>query len=286
MIQFPMNWGLFRPSRPTLTCFILLLLSFLAMTFQLSSLVQGLRLFLFSWIAPAYEMPVGMIHNVSGLGSRLVELVSAYQENRILKTKIKQFSFLEVQLQDALSENRTLREILELRAKQSWTTRSAQVYSRDSQSWTQSLWIDCGVEQGLKTDDPVLAVHGNPIKDAEIVSSLIGRILECGPNSSKVLLISDPLSSLAVSIVRNGEEGLLQGRGSFMITVEYLNPTADIQPGDQVVTSGLGGIFPAGLLVGTVSKVIALPSGFKRAELTPAISLSRLKEVLVLKSKV
>ena len=114
------------------------------------------------------------------------------------------------------------------------------------------------------------------------MQGLAGRVLECGSHSSKVLLISDPLSSVSVSISRTGEQGLVQGQGSFL-TVEYLDLASDAKPGDEVVTNGLGGIFPQGIPVGVLTQVEVSASGFRRGILKPSVSLNRIREVLVLK---
>jgi rod shape-determining protein MreC len=221
--------------------------------------------------------------SAGGLGSRLVELVTAHRENQILKEKIKHLPLLEAQLQQEQLENQRLKQLLDLKSLLPFGSIAALVSGRDTQNWTSAVWIDHGSADGIVPDCPVLAVKGSPIADAQVSGGVIGRVIECGPGSSKVLLISDPLSSIAAADTRSGEEGLLQGHGSSLITLEYIDQSADIQPGDPIVTSGLGGVFPPGLSIGKVTKVSVSQIGFKRAEVRPTVSLSSIREVLVLK---
>lgn len=278
-----MNWELFRPSKATAVCLSLLLFSFLLMTFQLTSFVHSLRLFLRYWISPSYEISSELVKTSSGLGVRIAELVSAHEENRILKDKIKVSSVVEAELKESLNENQRLRKLLNLKSSDQYRGFFARVIGRDALNWNQSVIIDCGSSDGLTPDSAVLGVHGDPVDDSKVLAGVIGRVLECSANSSKILLISDPSSSIAVAISRNGEQGLLQGEGSYLMMIEYLNQTVELQIGDDVITSGLGGIFPSGLLIGKISKILKSSSGFKKVEVMPFFSLSQLREVFVLK---
>ena len=278
-----MDWEIFKPSRPTTLCLLLLTIAFLMMTFRVTRAVQAFRSFVFYWASPTYEGVSRTVNAAGGLGFRLTELVTAHSENKILKEKIKHLPLVEAQLQQLQLENQRLKNLLDLKSSLPFGAIPALVSGRDTQNWTSGVWIDHGSSEGILADCPVLAVKGSPIGDAQVSGGVIGRVIECGPGSSKVLLISDPLSSVAAADVRTGEEGLLQGHGSSLITLEYIDQSADVQPGDQIVTSGLGRVFPPGLSIGRVSKVLLSQTGFKRAEVRPTVSLGSIREVLVLK---
>lgn len=280
-----MSWEAFRPSRATATCLVLLSFSFLLMTFRLTKSVQIFRSFLFYWISPSQETATATIQLGKDLGSRLIELVRAHHENTIFKEKMKSLSFLEGQYQETLMENQRLKEMLNLKPSMPFEVIPAMVSGRDTQNWMSVIWINRGYRDGILPDSPVLAVEERDREDPSILGGVAGRVLECGPNTSRVLLISDPLSSIAVSLSRTGEQGLVTGKGSSSITIEYLESGADIKLGDEVVTSGLGGIFPAGLSIGKLINLVTSPLGFKRGEVKTIVPLSRLKEVLVLKKR-
>lgn len=117
----------------------------------------------------------------------------------------------------------------------------------------------------------------------------VGRIDKVYGNYADVMLISDPSSSIEVVIPRTGGRGMLTGLGrpdSYACTIEWLEkqskPDAKVQVGDEVVTSGLGASFPAGLVVGKVSKVVDSQGMFQKVEVEPSVDVSRIRAVLVL----
>jgi rod shape-determining protein MreC len=103
------------------------------------------------------------------------------------------------------------------------------------------------------------------------------------PKSAVVLLISDRNSVLPGLAQRSRDEGLIEGIGGGQLRMKYLSNLADVQVGDLVVTSGLVGIFPKGLRIGTVTAVERTPDAIsQQAVLAPAVDLSKLEEVIVL----
>ncbi len=277
-----MDWGIFRPTKPTALLFSLLGVSFLLMTFRLTGAVKNFRTFLLYWASPIQELSTGSVELASEIGGNLIRMVNARQENIQLKKRILDASILETQFKETLEENKRLREMLRLKGTLPFSSMSARVIARDPQNWTQAVWINRGAKDLVAPDSPVLAIDPDGEGGAQAVRGLVGRVLECGHHSSKVLLISDPLSSIAVSIVRTGEQGLAQGQGAYL-SLEYLELSSQARPGDEVVSSGLGGIFPGGIPVGILTKVEATPSGFRRGILKPAVSLNRVREILILK---
>lgn len=277
-----MDWGIFRPSRSTATCLVLLSIAFLLMTFRLTGVVASFRAFLFYWISPSYETVSEGVRAAGGTSTRFVELILAHDENVRLKRKIRNWPLDEAVLNETRAENERLRALIQLRGALPYKTVAARVSGRDTQDWVGAVWIDRGSDDGIVPDSAVMAVKGDPLDEKPMVSGIIGRVLECGAGSSKVLLISDPVSSVAIALPRTNDQALLQGNGSFELRLEYLDQAAAVREGDEVVTSGLGGIFPAGLPVGRVSRVLGASSGFLKAVIRPAVSLSAAHEVLVL----
>ena len=280
-----MDWGIFRPSRPTAMCLVLLAFSFLLMTFRLTTAVQTFRAFLFYWISPTQETATSSVKFAAGLGMNLAELVRAHRENIVLREKMTHLSLIDAQYEEMAAENRRLKGLLDLKSSLLFDAIPASVSGRDAQSWTQAVWIDRGIKEGVAPDCPVLAIAPGSSEDHPAAAGVIGRILESGSNSSKVLLISDPISSVAATLPRTGEQGLVRGQGSFQAMMEDLDPLASIEPGDQVVTSGIGGVFPEGLPIGELVRIIPSPSGFMRAEIRPFVSINKIREVLVVRKE-
>jgi rod shape-determining protein MreC len=130
--------------------------------------------------------------------------------------------------------------------------------------------LDKGQRQGLTPDSVVVDAAG-----------VVGRILELQPSSCLVMLLTDPESRIAGLVERSRETGLLVGMGRGHCEFVYLDIQSDIKEGDQILTAGLGGPFPKGLLLGTVVRVLRdESSGSSRAIVSPAAHLGRLEEVL------
>jgi rod shape-determining protein MreC len=110
----------------------------------------------------------------------------------------------------------------------------------------------------------------------------VGRVAELTPGFAKVLLLTDSSSGIDAFIQRNRVHGLLAGHGHGQMTLEYVRKADDVRPGDLVVTSGLDGIFPPGLAVGSVTLVDKKSLGlFLEAQISPSVALDSLEEVLV-----
>lgn len=148
----------------------------------------------------------------------------------------------------------------------------ASVIARSLLPTQQTVLLDQGKRQGLGADSVIIDAQG-----------VIGRVIDLQPDASLVMLLTDPESRVAGVVERSRETGLLEGRGGGACELVYLEATADIQEGDRIVTAGLGGLFPKGLVLGTVSRVFRdEASGTAWARVAPAARLSRLEEVLCL----
>ena len=117
-------------------------------------------------------------------------------------------------------------------------------------------------------------------------SGVIGQIIHAGPTSSKVLLTIDSRSAVDALFQDSRVSGVVVGTGGEECKIKYVPNTAEIKVGDRVLSSGLGGIFPKGLFIGTVSQVIKKKQGlFQEITLTPSSDLSKLEEVLIFHSE-
>lgn len=177
---------------------------------------------------------------------------------------------------DVASENEKLRSLLELKEEyaSTWVTVSAEVTARDADNWYEKLTINKGSDDGITENMAVVNEDG-----------LIGKTVNVTENTSDVLLIIDSSGSLGGMLQESSIEGVLQGigGGKGLITMTKLPYNADIQLNDVVVSSGVGGVFPAGLLVGTVIKVNTSSDGLsKEAIVEPYCDFDDIKFVLVI----
>ena len=180
--------------------------------------------------------------------------------------------------QDAQRENERLRDLLGLREERpELQYRDAAVVRRSSRNWASDLTIDRGTSGGVEEGDCVIDQYGH----------LIGVVTEADPNSSLVTTILDPTLELGGRIARTDEDAILEGDFSLMLEgltrLSYLPEEARLVTGDQVITSGLGGMYPPGLAVGTVRSLITEEDGLTRyAQVEPAADISGVQYVYVI----
>ena len=201
-------------------------------------------------------------------------LVDVGQENHRLRGEIGELRQGNTRLLELTLENARLRQLLGFKAKIPLGTLPAQVVSRDPTNWFKTVLINKGRDAGVARLAAVVTHAG-----------LVGHVMELSDQAAKVLLITDHASRVAVLIQRTRAEGVMAGEGKATLQIEYLSRLADVQVGDVVISSGLGGVFPKGLKVGKVAAVQKQDHGlFQAVDVAPSADLSRLEEVLVLKN--
>jgi rod shape-determining protein MreC len=198
-------------------------------------------------------------------------LVDTRQRNIKLENENQQLRAQLQQVQEITLQNKRLRDLLNFVDELDRAALPAQVIGEDASNWARTIVIDKGSQDGLSSGLPVVAAQG-----------VVGRIIKIAPNSSRVLLITDASSAIAALIQRTRTRGVVRGRGDDL-SIEYALRTADIQVGDLLVTSGMGGVFPKGLPLGTIETVKKDQFGlFQQVNATPTIDFSHLEEVMVI----
>lgn len=202
------------------------------------------------------------------------EIRSLRRENARLKQELAELRARDNVTREIWQENVRLRKLLELPATMpELETIGARVVARDPGNWYKTLVIDRGTRAGIKVDTVVLAAGG-----------VVGRVVQVTANTAEVLLISDQRSAVGAMGQFSRDVGVLKGGDgtSGDCRLVYLPRNATIRPGEIVVTSGLGGLFPKGLILGTVTEVTAEEYGLgKYARVKPAVDLDHLEEVRV-----
>ena len=178
---------------------------------------------------------------------------------------------------DVEAENEKLRELLDLKNsyQTGWETVAAEVIGREADNWYEKLTINKGSKDGITENMAVVDQNG-----------LVGKIVNVTEKTSEVQMMIDSGASLGGMLQKSSIEGVLQGivGGKGLITMTKLPYNADIQLNDVVVTSGTGGVFPAGLLVGTVVKVNTSSDGLsKEAIIEPYCDFDDIQFVLVIR---
>ena len=204
------------------------------------------------------------------------------EENAALKKQLAEMEAAIRQAEKDSAENERLKHLLGLKAQRPDLTgdlQAAMITEHTVTNWTSSLTIDKGTRHGLEVNDCVISETG----------ALVGLISEVGTNWATVLTLVDTDTSLGAQVFRTNDLGLAQGNFSLMdenrLRLEYLPADCSLLGGDLVVTSGLGGFYPAGLVIGSVAEVQQDDSGATSyAILTPAVEFDALSEVFVIRS--
>jgi len=149
---------------------------------------------------------------------------------------------------------------------------AARVIGESPDPWTRLIIINRGRDDGIASGMPVTTPEG-----------LVGRVVEASPSSSVVRLVVDRSSRVPVLVSRSRARAILEGENSGTCQMKYLDRTEDVQEGDTVITSGLAGVYPRGIEVGTITQVLKENYGlYQYAKLLPKAPIARLEDVLVL----
>ena len=252
-----------------------LVLSFLLMTLQVrheTAVVTFTRQTLLFVVSPFIKVTAATIQGVTGVWRDYVDLRAVREENRRLQLEATTLKRRLEQLQDQAMETQRLERLLAMRQASQAEFLTARVVGKDATNWFKTVLLDRGSLEGIRRNQPALAPDG-----------LVGRIVEVTLTSAKVQLLTDPVSAVGGLIQRTRVTGIVSGNLGAGARVSYLPLMADVAVGDEVVTSGMGGVFPKGILIGRITSVERNSGAlFQEATLQPAVDLSRLEEIFIL----
>lgn len=228
-------------------------------------------------LAPVEYVSAKVGYGIRQAGTTVGQIINAYRDNQALRLENENLRQSSINATELLAENTRLRALLEYKkTAPQFDFVTATVVARDPSTWTSVIVINRGSEQGIAKDMPVVTPQG-----------LVGNVVQAYSNTAKVQLILDPRSA-AGSLVQRSESrvaAIVEGNGAKALSPRMVNLArdADILPGDKIITSGFGGIYPKGLFVGEVVDVVNEEGGLlKYADLKPAVDFDKLEEVLVI----
>ena len=194
------------------------------------------------------------------------------QENAELKTRL-------LQIEPLLRENDRLRTLLNWSLTPRWKIKPARIIARDPANWWRGIHINLGKRDGLRLDLPVLTPEG-----------LVGRVAEVGETRSRVVLLGDPNCRVAAKVLEGNaqvDNGIISGGSSVtdpsLVDLTFLVRGSNLKPGQVVWTSGLGGVFPEGVLIGHLVDFRSVEYGYStEARVKLAVNPNQLEEVGVM----
>lgn len=219
------------------------------------------------------DLPSTLITQTSNSVNSYVELKKEVERLReeqfIHQTKLLKFAALE-------KENIRLRALLENSFKLGEQVLVAELLSINMAPFEHIVLVNKGTRFGVHPQQPVLDANG-----------VVGQVVRALPLSSEIMLITDPNHAIPVQVNRNGLLTIAVGSGQLnRLVLPYLPNNADIQPGDLLITSGLGGTFPQGYPVAVVDEFTRQPNkSFAKITATPKAQLDRNRELLIVWSK-
>ncbi len=222
--------------------------------------------------APFQKLVYNTINATRNTWLKYFGLINARKENVRLKEQIISLKTENYRNQELLATYRRLLRLLQFTERSDHAVLAAQVIGRDPSGLFQSVIINRGKDSGLSVNMPVVNEDG-----------VVGRIVSVSDNYSKVLLLIDQNSAVDCIIQRSRDNGIVKGLSSTTCVIDYVLKTSDIEVGDIIVTSGIGGIFPKGIPLGRVTEIKDPPDEFfMEVKIEPFVDFARLEEVLII----
>lgn len=254
-----------------LAFFIALCLLLLVADLRFKTL-DPVRLALATLLWPLQKMVLLPVAGADEAGTYFTNLASLQRENAELRQRQLAQANLLLRQAHLDEENRRLRALLDMQERLDLPAQAAEILYTARDPFARRIVIDRGLTHGIETGQAVIDDLG-----------VVGQITRAFPLASEVTLLTDKNQSIPVQVARSGLRAVLAGAGSGAMELKFLPANADVQPGDTLVTSGLDGIYVAGLPVAHVASIDRDNSfAFARIECTPLAGVERHGQVLVL----
>jgi rod shape-determining protein MreC len=223
-------------------------------------------------LTPVQSLLVRVHRGALGFWANYVDWKVVRREVVSLRGENEQLRVQALQAGETREENTRLRRMLVLRDRLPLATVAGEVIGREAGGWVRSLTVNRGRSDGIAQQTPVIMPDG-----------LVGRVVQVHRGAAVIQLLNDPASTVGAVVQRTRTAGLVEGDAGGAVRFKFMaRDGASVAPGDLVVTSGLGTLFPKGLPVGRVVKIEDKGSAlFHFAVLAPAVDFSRVEEVLL-----
>src|ERR1700720_3414010 len=225
-------------------------------------------------LAPFFTTGSGLQKQITSVRTGLKSLEELEHENASLQLENRSLKATNQGLRDVEHEVNRLRHALNYRERSVFKLVPAEIVTRDSSTWWHTVTINRGTDDGIEGDMAVVTDEG-----------LVGKTTTVSANISIVLLVSDENCKVAASVEGTREQGIVSGERvsggvAPFFNFNFFSKKADFKPGQKAYPSGVGGVFPSGLLIGAV-KTFRVRELDGQAKLTPTVDLSHLEGVFV-----
>ncbi len=222
-------------------------------------------------VAVPMERMAIMDRGIRGWWAQRVALQDVHEQNRELQGKIQKLEGEINQWRERMLASGRLSALLEFQQHVPIPTRAAMVIGRNASNWHQGVILNQGADDGIRVKMGVMTPAG-----------VVGQIVKTGRSTSVALLAIDPNVVMSGLVQRTRDEGVVQGMSQGYVRMKYLHPLSLVEKGDVVITSGLTGGFPRGVLIGRILRVEDSESDlFQVATIVPEVHFRMLEEVLI-----
>ena len=262
-----------RKNQVPLSCCFCLLLSVYILTAAARGQLKNepLGAVLMFVLRPLQIAAQGSVNWIRGLRENYDTLAGFRAENEQLRKRLEALETERQRLLEAEATNNRLKQLLDFRTRLRGKVVAASIIANSASSWFHSCLLDKGSADGVNKGMAVVTALG-----------VVGQVVSVTPRTAKVLLLTDPNSGIDVLVQRTPARGIVSGSLENGTILKYIKRSEDIQKGDRLLTTGTDGVFPKGMLVGTVIKVTKQHIGlFQFVEVLPAVQSARLEDVLV-----
>lgn len=232
---------------------------------------HGIGRFALFLVAPIQDTVSETLQSGQDVWKHYFALVATARENEQLKEALQESMARNRQWREVELSNQRLRRLLDFKSSLSNASVAAEVIGRDPSPWYRTIIINKGRADGLRKGLPVVIPEG-----------IIGQVTDVSSGYAKVMLIIDRNSAVDALVQRSRARGVIKGAATSRCIFEYVLRKDEVAVGDQIITSGLDGVFPKGLPIGSVTGVIKRTSDiFQEVIVTPYSDFEKLEEVLV-----
>jgi rod shape-determining protein MreC len=263
-----------KKHRPHIIAAVFLIASLTIISYGASRLAETgfLRKTVMEMASPFADVVNTSLQGIGDFWERYIFLVGLEADNRRLQREKDALAEQLNSYREGYYEGIRLHKLLDLKNALPYRTVAARVVNNKQNSLFKTLLIDRGTADGLSAGCPVLSTQG-----------VVGRIMETSWHSAQVLLMIDETSNIDAIIQRNRAQSIIQGTRTSQTILKYIPHTIDVVPGDILLTSGMAGVFPKGLILGAVTKVHEQKHElFQKIDVKPSVDFKTLEEVLVL----
>ncbi len=204
--------------------------------------------------------------------SQARSLFSSWKDNQELRQRLAVASLENISLKEAAQENDEFRKLLDLRSRTQWLLRPARVVGREPSARASALIVEPNNPKGVGQDMPAIIDRG-----------LVGKVVSSGPEYSQVATIFDKDSRVSAIVARSRVLGIFRTDRGQRCILDRVPLRSDVRKGDTVLTSGYGQVFPSGLLLGTVEKILIDKRQLTlNIEINPSLDLNRISQIFII----